>query len=66
MPYLNSHVEIPYQAKPKNKKQRSLHRDFDLNTNYVSIPRYSALEDKNLAYFFDKARNKRLLEELKA
>lgn len=66
MPYLNSHVEIPYQAKPKNKKHHSLHRDFVLNTNYASIPRYSALDDKNLAYFFDKAKNKKLIEELRA
>jgi len=66
LPYLNSHVEISYQIKPKNKKHHSIHRDFDLNTNYVSIPRYSALEDRNLAYFFDKANNKKLIEELKA
>ncbi len=56
---------MPYPYQVGTKKNASIHRDFDLHTNYVSIPRYSALEDKNLAYFFDKVRNRKLLEELR-
>lgn len=56
---------MPYPYQVRTKKSDSVHRDFDLHTNFVSIPRYSALEDKNLAYFFDKAKNKKLLEELR-
>lgn len=53
---------MPFPPQTKYKKHASVHRDFDLHTNYVSIPRYSALDDKNLAYFFDKAKNKKMLE----
>jgi hypothetical protein len=65
LPYLQANSQMPMPYQPKKKKHVSLHRHFDLNLNYVSIPRYSALEDKNLVYFFDKAKNKRLLEELR-
>lgn len=53
---------MPYPYQARTKKSDSVHRDFNLHTNFISIPRYSALEDKNLAYFFDKATNMKLLE----
>lgn len=54
----------PYTNKPK-KRSTSFKHDFDLNTNYLSIPRYSAIEDKNLVYFLDKAKNRKIIENIR-
>lgn len=56
---------MPLPSQSRYKKNTSIHQNFDLNTNYVSIPRYSAIEDKNLIYFFDKMKNRKLLENLR-
>ena len=56
---------MPIPTESRQKKHSLPRHRFELNTNFASIPRYSALEDKNLAYFFDKTKNRRIVENLK-
>ena len=65
LPYLDSHQMIASQS-GKPKRHTLVQPSFDLRTNHASIPRYSAPDDRNMAYFFDKPSNRKMLEQLHA
>jgi hypothetical protein len=60
---------MPYPQRqtrrPEPHANRSVLPEFDLHTNHVPLPRYEPAHDRNLVYFFDKASNRRILDDLK-